>query len=551
MGESCAEKENCNSPSDVRECIATEPIYERLFQTGYHRKKDPWSLPASQHPLVDKPPYAEMQNMTLDLVRDLCLYVRKGDNVLTPFGLGTLQSSSVPKEGESMVIKLVFGGYLYARLSDSIHKVLSTKDYQKAIKYLNEVRELHVASVCHSLKRETPKEGKCVACSLDRPEFRKEKGKRRQRWMLPTSSRGSRAPRLATHECDVCGVCVCSQHRVDVAVEYFTICVDCSHDLDQTEHQLNPHHPDLKDNLQRLLYYYTRMSIRLAFACPHIPKIASRLTTEQHRDSKISLGTSGLGFVGAALGVAGAAALVTPAGPALLLAAVATSATSGTIQATHISYSKFLSNKDAHQIADRVLGWHGLCLGILRTLEQLRKDLLAESALAGSKEYSRFKTAEYSKQGGVDIWNALAVGSFATTRQAMTGVGVSASLGASYSQALSTGLQTIPVVGAAFSVGCMAFDASSIYGSMQTLLKPSEKAVALQHVEQLFVHSIPNLGYVQSTVQLVVGAVEMLQQRWEEQRREQEEEYQSRTLNAFEAADSLFAPIEDDIQSVG
>ena len=71
---------------------------------------------------------------------------------------------------------------------------------------------------------------------------------------------------------------------------------------------------------------------------------------------------------------------VTPAGPAILIAALATSATSGTLQMTHASYkSLYTSQTTANQLADKVIAWHGLCLGILQGLEQLRMDLLTES----------------------------------------------------------------------------------------------------------------------------------------------------------------------------
>ena len=79
-----------------------------------------------------------------------------------------------------------------------------------------------------------------------------------------------------------------------------------------------------------LLHYYTRyvnpISILLAAVTQHL---ADELTAREHDHSKFTIGTSSLGFVGAALGVAGAAGMSTPAGPAIVLAAITTSATSG------------------------------------------------------------------------------------------------------------------------------------------------------------------------------------------------------------------------------
>jgi hypothetical protein len=193
-------------------------------------------------------------------------------------------------------------------------------------------------------------------------------------------------------------------------------------------------------------------------------ELADRLTSKQRSDSKIRLGTGGLSFVGAALGVAGAAAMITPAGPALLIAAVATSATSAAIQGTHMGYNATnLNQKEAHQVADRILGWHGLCLGILEALEQVRQVLLQELLALAIVEDDAEETqqqhvgAEHLKQQlrrreknavllqqvlnsrsshntgtntatksttdqSVEVLNMLASGTYHTTRHGLTGV---------------------------------------------------------------------------------------------------------------------------------
>ena len=66
------------------------------------------------------------------------------------------------------------------------------------------------------------------------------------------------------------------------------------------------------------------MVLQLCFVIPTLRDVAANLTTKERRNSHIALGTGGLSFVGAALGVAGAAALLTPVGHVILLAAAAT-----------------------------------------------------------------------------------------------------------------------------------------------------------------------------------------------------------------------------------
>jgi hypothetical protein len=308
--------------------------------------------------------------------------------------------------------------------------------------------------------------------------------------------------------------------------------------LTNVEHQLNPHNPLLKPNLERLMQYYLRMMIQLSFTIPRLPDLATQLTSKQRRNHQISLGTSSLGFVGAALGVAGAAAMLTPAGPAILLAAICTSATSGTLQVTHAGYQTFLSNKEANQLADRVVGWHGLCLGILNSLEQLRQDLLEEHQNANANNGSgnpnnakNYRRLHSKNNPNLDVWNAVAVGGFGASRHAMTGVGVTSAMGASYSQAFTTGLQGIPVVGAAFSVGCMAMDAASMQSSLKQLQQPSAKALALKQIEESFPIHIPNT--IHEEVGVLLEAVADLHAKIEEQRREQERELIEKELEGI------------------
>merc|ERR1712176_1619268 len=148
------------------------------------------------------------------------------------------------------------------------------------------------------------------------------------------------------------------------------------------------HIPQLTQTLDRLLTYYTRMALNLTFCIPNLRELAERLTYKERTNTKITLGTGGISFVGAALGVAGTAALLTPAGPALLLAAVATSASSAAIQGGQAGYNALfnMSLKEANQLADRVVGWHGLCVGILDALEQLRQTLLHQVLAITNKD---------------------------------------------------------------------------------------------------------------------------------------------------------------------
>ena len=89
--------------------------------------------------------------------------------------------------------------------------------------------------------------------------------------------------------------------------------------------------------------------------------------------------------------------------------------------------------------------------------------------------------------------------------------GLTASMGASYSQMINASIQTVPVVGGAFSLGCMAMDASNIASTLKKLQTPAAKAVSLHQVEQSFLTQIPTT--IQYEVDVLMGAVNDLKER--------------------------------------
>ena len=95
-------------------------------------------------------------------------------------------------------------------------------------------------------------------------------------------------------------------------------------------------------------------------------------------------------------------------------------------------------------------------------------------------------------------------------------------MGASYSQMLSASIQTVPVVGGAFSLGCMAMDASIIASTLDKLQKPSSKAVALHQVEESFMSHMP--ATIQYEVEALLGAVNDLKERQQQAQMSQQQD---------------------------
>jgi hypothetical protein len=419
--------------------------------------------------------YSTMMNLTLELVLDLTS-VREGDPVYTPYGEGTCIQKQSLKNG-SMQVALSFGT-LYTQ-PIMIHKLIDTNTYSEAMNHLEQVRKLQWTMQCEQWNVPlVGREHDCAACLFNKPHWSGENitgnsTSARKVWFRrrPVNNKGSKntsTPQSAPKHkpCDVCGNPVCPQHTVgNQSSTNFLICVDCQLDLTYVVQKgintsakglLDPNHPQLPQTLDRLLQYYTRMVLQLEYWVPSATKELSRLLTESERsNAKVALGTGSLSFMGAALGVAGAAALMTPVGHAILLAAVATSATSATFQGTHAGVHRFrLRNSSSqlsqvHALSDRLLGWHGLCLGILNSLEELRVLLLSEhesvrsvlhkQATAMAMVNAGTKSTTISLQrnlnmrhtGGkgssstkkaLEVCNVLAMGGFHTTRHGLTGV---------------------------------------------------------------------------------------------------------------------------------
>ncbi|KAL3909512.1 MAG: hypothetical protein SGILL_008059 [Bacillariaceae sp.] len=490
-----------------------------------------------------------------------------------------------------MQIALSFGT-LYHKEPEMVHKLLNENQYMEAMDHLEQVRKLQWTMQCEQWNVSVvDKHEECVACLFEKPFWKGLNGSgggassttsstnsSRKSWFRRSTARkksseelnGSTASKSSKtsstshshHQhkpCDVCGNPVCANHTIgnQSSGNNFIMCVDCQFDLNHvvnsnttqnnassTKGLLDPNHPQLPQTLDRLLQYYIRMALQLSFYIPNqvVKECGRLLTSSQRKNAKVALGTGGLSFVGAALGVAGAAAILTPAAPVLLMAAVATSASSAAIQGTHAGVHQYRKKHGdmahIHGLADKIVGWHGLCLGILNALDELRSNLVQEHVATikllkqemADQKWKQFQQQRRNvnqlqkRNRGNDhnLWGELAMGGFHTTRHGLTGVGLTAQMGASYSQVISASMQTVPVVGAVFSVGCMAMDASNIASTLNKLSKPADKAMALTQVEDSFSVHVPST--ISPEVEALLTAVQDLRELQAETERNQQQD---------------------------
>ena len=460
--------------------------------------------------------YQMMIKMTLELVRDMTI-AKKNDEVLTPYGNGVLLTRN--GACGSMEIKLPFGKLYHRQpemlhknvTPEEYEQAMEHLEQVRKLGLTAQCQQWNVDSIdeaCVACLFDKPY-CKSSAISLDKnttiasqnakkiskEEAIKKSKRNRRHWLnrfssaststvtsqskvaapLAKESDGTLTKKRKTTRtkfCDVCGNPVCSKHITPAAAgNQFRMCVDCEFDFTQmfettssnkmTQNGINSnlldldHIPHLTQTLDRLVTYYTRMVLNLTFCAPNLKELGGRLTHNERTNTKINLGTGGISFVGAALGVAGTAALLTPAGPGLLLAACSTSAGSAAIQGGQAGYNALFNTslREANQLADRVVGWHGLCVGILDALEQLRqtllkqvlsitikdrddntssatrmkqeeKDALLLQQVLNSRSHVRGSDGDKksASEQSLEVLNAVAMGTYMTTRNGLTGV---------------------------------------------------------------------------------------------------------------------------------
>ena len=163
---------------------------------------------------------------------------------------------------------------------------------------------------------------------------------------------------------------------------------------------------------------------------------------------------------------------------------------------------QYTSAKEANQLADRIIGWNGLCLGILGALARLREVLIKEPLF----RKDRSKTQSQKKNGKLISLNSAS----RATSMALRGTSVVAYTPASaYSSLLRTTITVTPVFGAALSLGIMACDAQNVYATIRKLQKPSDMALALVQIQKSFSTCIPTS--VEADVLLILQVIRELE----------------------------------------
>lgn len=350
--------------------------------------------------------------------------------------------------------------------------------------------------------------------------------------------------------CRVCANPTCRQHQsVDFYKQKIVLCHSCEtlfrvnfnklvpkqHEQDEEQQALQL----VQDKIAQMVQTYDRIVVLLSHATPFIPDLVQRLQATEMRNNRVGVGTAGAGILSGALGLAGTAAIFTPAGVPLLLASLALSGSSVAVTASNSAINLFYEN-NPQAVADQIIVMYSMISCVVEAANSLRSVALAKSQdkAAATQQLKKEKGAhkshgrdnddqgddeadvkeadnEYTSQRSVDtIQVEKVVNSLRLLRQTGTGIdlantaatsstAVRSSGGAAASGLLNSGaniLKVVPVLGAAFSGFCLAMDADRLKQTLDRIKAgdPSEKADALLRIYQAGLQVVPPTQEFQS-----------------------------------------------------
>ena len=137
---------------------------------------------------------------------------------------------------------------------------------------------------------------------------------------------------------------------------------------------LSPKEQLRRRNIKHMVDVYDRIHLMLTYSAQFIDEIAAKLETNTRREDQLGLSSNSIGIASGLAGIAAAAAVVTPAGPPLIVASLLFGATA---QASS-SGSKLVNYYSApNKVALKIISYYNLLKSIL-VVTNVLKDALME-----------------------------------------------------------------------------------------------------------------------------------------------------------------------------
>jgi hypothetical protein len=243
---------------------------------------------------------------------------------------------------------------------------------------------------------------------------------------------------------------------------------------DQTPTGADPFNWIIPSKIEHTLVVYDRALLLLRYSAQFaLLQVAAQLESTQKTTNSVGLGTSSGRMVSGALGLAGAAAILTPAGVPLLTASLLFGGTSTAVQVGHGTANYF---SEPQKVANRILALHGILVSILVEAHAMRLALLEDDVLLQNVHSSSAVSALESLNTGINA-----------TQYTNTGLKVGTAAGVQSAGAASKVIGTLrlaPLIGTVFSATKLALDAKTAKTTLQKIQagNPCEKADMLRDV---------------------------------------------------------------------
>jgi len=406
----------------------------------------------------------------------------KGSKVETNYGQGVV--TKIRPDDGVCVVQLDYGTMYIRPDVYPIRRAMTTQELNADFEALEKMRKLNLEVECSENGILHCDHAQCKKCLLANPTAHKTKTSSLSSSFLPSIPNPLASKKKIT-PCLLCASPTCTQHSSKgFAKERVTLCVDCE-GLFQKEmlHQdLAPQ--QLSAHLERMTDAYDRAFLLLRYSLQFVPPLMEQLHAEAARDDNMTLGTSSVGFVSGAMGFAGAAAILTPAGPPLLMASFVFGTSNAAVGLGYSAKKHYYLQAGPTEVANKLIALFGFLQAILEAIVTFREQINADPTCANVQSSSSSQK-DQGQQGRNAYLEALSQG-ISATKTTNTGLRVGNAVGYTATSNVFEFLGATPVIGQAFSAAMMVMDYQT---ASQTLEKikagsKSDKARALQNIQQ-------------------------------------------------------------------
>ena len=322
--------------------------------------------------------------------------------VTTAYGDGKIVGFR-PTDGGVYTVRLAFGT-LYAPQT-SLGRRTPGVQINAAYASLEKMRRLNLEVQCHELGIPCQHDV-CTICLLATAtsDNNEEEAKSKPRWMAKLKRKNSLPTDVPP--CLVCGSPTCPKHQAQgLKKQNMALCINCEKLFDlnfesllgiespaqgepgKTDAPQSPQKENndiviattqqhLEDKIRQLVDTYDRVMLLLTHASQCIPDLVVRLVATEARNNRVGLGTSGAGIVSGALGLAGAATILTPFGAPLLLASLALSGSSAAVNVGNQAINYYY-NQEPQQAANQIILLHSFASSLLNAAQTLLRVAVA------------------------------------------------------------------------------------------------------------------------------------------------------------------------------